>query len=168
MNFAIPNPASVPRVIHRFVVDLCDKIAPGTRPLRVLVRAEPDAQVNECFFNVRNKIARNGGDIQHGWAIWERPGLFVEAEFHAVWVSPDKELLDVTPKVDGESAILFLPDPKEVFDEQTYVRRDNIRLAQYDHPAVHAFIRQWRLKTFDIYPRDKPPVPLIAGTPATS
>ena len=50
--------------------------------------------------------------------------------------------MDVSPKVDGEIAILFLPDPVEIFDEKNPVRRDNIRLAEYDHPVVHEFLSQ--------------------------
>jgi hypothetical protein len=138
----IPQPPVSPRLVHKFVIDLCNKIVPRSLPVRIPVKPDASARVNECFFNVRNKIARDGGEIQHGWAIWERPGLFIEAEFHGVWVSPEMILVDVTPKVDGETEILFLPDPDEVFDERSYVRRDNIRLAEYDHPVVHEFIRQ--------------------------
>jgi len=46
----------------------------------------------------------------------------------------------VTPNPHGEREILFLPDPKEIFDEDSPVRRDNVRLAQYDHPIVHQFL----------------------------
>jgi hypothetical protein len=34
----------------------------------------------------------------------------LDAEFHAVWSSPDGTLVDIVPKGDGEQRILFLPD----------------------------------------------------------
>jgi SEC-C motif len=129
-----------PKLIHRHVRDLCEKIVPGGTPVWVSVEVMPGAQVNECFPNVQRKIATHGGSIQHGWTIWERPGLFIEGEFHGVWVSPEGTFIDVSPKVDGETEILFLPDPVETFDEQNPVRRDNIRLVEYDHPVVHEFL----------------------------
>jgi len=85
-------------------------------------------------------MARYSGMIQHGWAIAERPGLFIEAQFHAVWIDPGGELIDVTPTQKGETEILFLPDPEEAFDENALVRRNNIRLAEYDHPVIHEYL----------------------------
>jgi hypothetical protein len=134
-----------PKVLHKFVIELCNRIVPEAHPVRVPVVADPDGQFNECFPNVRKKIARDGGGIQHGWTIWERPGLFIDGEFHAVWVGSDGKFLDVSPKADGETEILFLPDPKEVFDENAPHRRDNVLVAEYDHPVVHDFLKQCEL-----------------------
>lgn len=48
-----------------------------------------------------------------GWLIWIMPGvMMIEAEFHSVWVSPTGEMIDITPKAQGENKILFLPDKK--------------------------------------------------------
>jgi uncharacterized protein YecA (UPF0149 family) len=88
---------------------------------------------------VREKILHEGGAIQHGWCIWELPGLFIEAEFHAVWVSPLDHMVDITPKEEAE--ILFLIDPSAEFDETSFSRRDNYRLPVKDHPVVQEFIR---------------------------
>lgn len=107
----------------------------------VLVKPEREGQINECFLIVRNKVTRSGGSILHGWTIAERPGLFIEAEFHAVWLDNVGTLLDVTPRRDRIDEILFLPDPTNIFDEDSLVRRDNVRLAEYDHPIVHEFLR---------------------------
>ena len=130
-----------PKLIHQHVRDLCERIVPGGTAVRVPVRVTRGAQINECFPNVQSKIRADGGSIQHGWTIWERPGLLIEGEFHGVWVSPDGRFVDVSPKLDGETEILFLPDPVEAFDEANPMRRDNIRLAEYDHPVVHEFLR---------------------------
>ncbi len=128
-----------PRKIHRFVEELRDKLCPGSDFLRVPVIPEPAAQLGGCFPNVRDKILKSGGTIQHGWCIWENPGLFVEGEFHGVWVSPDQKLIDVTPTIEGGKEILFLPDNKRVFNGTD--TRDNVRLAINPHPLVQAFLQ---------------------------
>jgi hypothetical protein len=56
---------------------------------------------------VECQIERHGGSLEYGWIPWAAPGLFYEAEFHAVWRSPDHILVDVTPQRDGEREILF-------------------------------------------------------------
>jgi uncharacterized protein YecA (UPF0149 family) len=128
-----------PQNTHRFVDMLCSRISPGARPARVPVEPDPLARINDCFLNVRQKLSRDGGSIQHGWCIWELPGLFIEAEFHGVWVTPLERMVDITPK--EETEILFLVDHTAVFDEASFSRRDNFRLAIKDHPVVHEFIR---------------------------
>ncbi len=130
----------VPTKIHTYIEVLCNKIVPN-KPLQwVAVNPEFGAELNECFFNVAQKVKRDGGSIQHGWCIWERPGLFVEGEFHAVWISPNGDNIDITPKSDQEERILFLPDPDRVFNESTYQRIDNIRMAIKEHPIVEEFL----------------------------
>jgi hypothetical protein len=85
-------------------------------------------------------MAAHSGTLLHGWRIGELPGIFIEAEFHGIWVSTTGEHVDVTPSQGGETRTLFLPDPNKTFDEQAFTRRDNIRLALNDHPTVRAFI----------------------------
>ncbi len=63
-----------------------------------------------------NYAAQFGGATVLGWCIWERPGINLHATFHTVWKSWNGELIDVTPKPDGEARILFLPDPTLVWE----------------------------------------------------
>lgn len=79
---------------------------------------------NECFSIVPKQIAAHGGSQLTGWAIWEVPGIYIEAEFHAVWQRPDGQIVDITPRPIYFPSIAFLPDPK-----RQYVGRqvDNIR-----------------------------------------
>ena len=93
------------------------------RPEYVPVIPDAGAAVDDCFRNVRARVDRDGGEILHGWQIWEWVGVLVEAEFHAVWVSPVGQKIDVTPK--SENRILFLPDAQL---QWTGRHRDNIRL----------------------------------------
>lgn len=130
----------VPIVIHKHVKSLCSKIGTGTDPIFIEVHADPEARYKECFYNVAKKIKQDGGSIQLGWAIWEVPGLLIEGEFHAVWISPSGDFVDITPKEESETKILFLPDNHEVWQIENHRLRDNIRMPQIDHPCVHALI----------------------------
>ncbi|MDB5350157.1 MAG: sec-C metal-binding protein [Planctomycetota bacterium] len=59
-------------------------------------------------------MRRRGGNSLLGWTIWEWPGVLLEAISHGVWERSDGELLDPTPKADGEETTLFLPDRNAV------------------------------------------------------
>lgn len=128
-----------PRSVHRFVQQLCAKVIPGATPLFVEVVPDDDARIDECFFNVAKKCETSAGRIQYGWAIWENPGLFVEAEFHAVWMSETEDYLDVTPHANNVRKILFLQDNHNVFDESSTTRPENVRLPEIDHPWISEF-----------------------------
>lgn len=139
-----------PRSIHKHVQNLRKMISSSGEPTWVDVAPDPKAEIDECFLNVRKRINVLGGDIQHGWCIWERPGLFIEGEFHGVWKSPNGQLLDVTPKRNGVQRILFVVDPIRTFDETAFTRIDNIRMAISDHPSVKRLI-----ETAEAYQRYK-------------
>jgi hypothetical protein len=61
----------------------------------------------------------------------------VEAEFHAVWMTLEGNLVDTTPAVKGFTRILFLPAPEKIF---TGRQVDNIRTPLIDNPLMHEFI----------------------------
>jgi hypothetical protein len=86
---------------------------------------EAYAQPTQCFANVQRKVQQDGGQGLCGWMFNYRevasipgPG-YVIAVNHAVWLAPDKRLVDVTPfhadpkhhpiVVNG-NAVLFLAD----------------------------------------------------------
>lgn len=104
---------------------LIAEIGSDIKPIYLLVTPEKNVKIQECFPSVINKIDKDGGNIQYGWQIWEEEGLLVEAEAHAVWVSPDNELVDITPKQIHFEKILFIPDNNLKFEEQQI---DNIRI----------------------------------------
>ncbi|MBO9726693.1 MAG: hypothetical protein J7530_20170 [Novosphingobium sp.] len=68
----------------------------------------------ECFDNVDRAIRTHGGKAIMGWIIWEKPGAWLEAEHHAIWEQQDGTWRDVTPTVDGEPRLVFVPDDKAV------------------------------------------------------
>lgn len=127
-----------PDALSEPIIRLCAEISTGLTPLYVEVSAFAGATLNNCFPNVERKIAIDGGVMIIGWSIWESPGLFVEAEFHAVWQSPSGCLVDITPKSTSSSRILFLPQPGAV-----YTRRqvNNVRRAIGSDPEVEAYLR---------------------------
>src|SRR5438552_1876414 len=125
---------TAPRAITQTVLQFCAQIASGQHPFYVEVKPDPMALPLECFPNVAAKIAQEAGTVEHGWAIWEWPGVFLEAEFHAVWGSPDGKLIDVTPTPDGEKRILYLPDPKRKYQGTSLPNRF---LALSSDPRIH-------------------------------
>lgn len=76
-----------------------------------------------------------------GWSLWEFPGVFIEAELHAIWAAPSGELIDVTPKNRPVERVLFLPS-----EDLTYLGRqvNNVRRPLSPAPCVAEY-----LVTFD-------------------
>jgi hypothetical protein len=114
---------TTPHAISPAIQRLCAELAPGQKP--VFIRVEPSAEATQgnCVFNVPPHIEQFGGRMILGWCIWEWPGILLNAEFHACWLSPKEELIDITPKRDGENTILFLPDPLLRFDGKRILGR---------------------------------------------
>jgi len=68
----------------------------------------------ECFDNVDQAIRADGGKAIMGWIIWEKPGAWLEAEHHAIWQQQNGTWRDVTPTVNGEPRLVFVPDDKAI------------------------------------------------------
>lgn len=115
------SPVAISDAIRKLCRDLAFAL-----PQYVPVRPEADAVHGECFSNVQAKVARDRGVLLYGWTIWEWPHVFIEAEHHAVWQN-GTELIDITPTIDGEDRILFLPDPARVYDFETKKRLINVK-----------------------------------------
>ena len=69
--------------------------------------------------------------------VWEWPGVYLEAEYHAVWRNPEGALVDLTPKDVPTKKILFLADPSRPYDGR---RRRNEMSPLADHEAIRDFI----------------------------
>ncbi|WP_053181847.1 SEC-C metal-binding domain-containing protein [Pseudomonas thivervalensis] len=126
-------PTSLPPRIFEF----CKKISTES-PVILQVESEGFSETAECFNNVAIKIEKDGGTVAHGWLIWDWPGVFTEAEFHAVWRSPEDDMIDITPPYDGELLVVFLPDPSRTYKGR---RVDSIRHAANENRMVQDFIR---------------------------
>jgi hypothetical protein len=135
----IPIKTRTPKAITPHLTQLCARVASHSVPVSVPVAAVEGGIVHECFENVRIHAEKNGGEIVFGWSIAEWPGVFAEAQFHAVWKAPDGELRCLTPNLEGESTILFLPDPVRIYEG---LQVDNVRMALSENHYVKEFISE--------------------------
>lgn len=132
------QPVRVPPVITNSVRVLIDSVASGSSAVRISVRPRADAQMRDCFPAVDRQVAEFGGRAVYGWAIWETQPILVEAEFHAVWESPDGEWQCVSPNAIRAREILFVPDPHRRYED---MQVNNIRHAMLPWPEIAAWIR---------------------------
>ena len=74
------TPAEINDVVARFA-----RIA--LKGVAQWINVEPLAgsKETECFDNVEKAIGAHGGKAIMGWIVWEKPGVWLEAEHHAVW-----------------------------------------------------------------------------------
>lgn len=86
---------------------------------------------------VADKVAADGGRCVFGWAIWEFPGVLIEAEFHAVWEGDDGTQLDVAARPLMFPVITFLPDPVRTYQGRQV---DNVRKPLSSDPRVRELI----------------------------
>jgi hypothetical protein len=136
------TPFSISSAMRR----LASELVPGGAPVYVPVRPAGGSREHECFANAAAHAAAHGGQVVYGWALWEWPTVMVEGEFHAVWRSPGGDLVDVSPREDGEARVLFLPDPSRTHDGRQV---DNIRRALRDDPRIHQLI-ELSARIFDV------------------
>jgi hypothetical protein len=130
----LPRPVTDTPAVRAF----CEELVPGQIPVPVRIAPPKGATLDECVENVKSVVEFNDGSIEYGWMLWERPGVMLEAEFHAVWVRPSGSRLDVTPKLlPGMTEIVFLPDPDLVYEERQI---DNKRVALADDPLIQQYI----------------------------
>ena len=118
-----------PDRISPLVREFCRSIQPNENPIFIAVEPQSEAAFNGCFLVVKQHCERNGGRPIYGWAIWVWSHVWIKAEHHAVWETPDGTLVDITPKANRSQRIVFLPDPERVYDFEMNRRIDNIRKA---------------------------------------
>lgn len=127
----------VPKRITKRIEEMCREISPDRKPVYVMVDGALAAGSEEdCIENVARKMMKDGGGFQMGWAIWEWPQVMLEAEFWAVWVNPDGQWIDVTPRARGEQ-ILFIADDTTKFEGKPI---DSIVKPLIEHPLVLQYI----------------------------
>jgi hypothetical protein len=126
-----------PDRINAHVENLVGLMGSKEIPLIVPVKVMQGAKIGNCYFNVRDKIAAEGGDIQYGWVIWIS-NILCEAEHHAVWKNKEGALIDITPKEDSMANIMFLPDDAAIYKN---VPIDNYRINISGRDIVDDFIK---------------------------
>jgi hypothetical protein len=120
-----PEPEQLIPALEAFV-----KASSAETAVFVPVVPSAGAEPGWCYRNVARAVAAGGGTPVHGWTIWTSD-LFATAEFHVVLRKDDGEMIDVTPKRDGERAILFAVDPSRGADFDFMRRPPNRRTRLY-------------------------------------
>lgn len=133
-------PTTTPKKIDAVILKFCASINAHARPIYVNLIPKDYAEPRECFQNVKNHIAQNGGRIAFGWKVQTWPTIYMEAECHAVWETPEDGFIDITPTQDHENKVLFIQDDFAVYDFSEHTRRDNKRLALTNDKKVLDFL----------------------------
>lgn len=115
---------------------LLDLMGVEFTPEPVKVKVEPYATERSCYFNIEDKVKRDGGKIHYGWAIWQSHYL-CEAEHHAVWEDDNGDFLDITPREGKHETILFVPDNGKVFTGTSF---PNVRINVSGNALIDDFI----------------------------
>ena len=128
------NRLSTPHAIDEDVVSLLAVLGVNRGAAVWLPFTEPTkfrAEVQECHINawLQCKYEQSGATIS-GWLVWQHESTrTVESHFHTIWATETGNLVDVTPREDGEETVLFVPDPSR-----------SIRLTDYQgKPAIKTY-----------------------------
>jgi hypothetical protein len=125
-----------PKTVNLYVEELLAKLNAEIEPELLTIHPESYSKEANCFVNVNKKIELDGGSVCYGWAVLQS-SIICEAERHSVWVSPDDELVDITPRPHGITEILFIPDENFVYMGQL---EDNVRINITTNSVVDDFI----------------------------
>lgn len=127
-----------PCIESESVKALLKKINSESMPFYVRCQPNKLGIENECFPLVDQYVQDHGGERINGWSLWEQPGLYIEAEFHAIWKSPEGNYLDLNYRPHKTENILFLPQPDLLYEGY---QRNNIRLPLTNNKNVHDFLK---------------------------
>ena len=119
------------------VRSFCIELVPDGTPVALTPVVTRGAQANDCVNLVNRAIDDGGGQRVEGWALWERPRVLIEAEYHCVWRTPAGELLDLAPLPPGITHRLFLADPNLVYANRQI---NNVRRPLGSHPSLQKLI----------------------------
>jgi hypothetical protein len=107
---------TTPTALTPKIAEFCRSVVPDQPAAFIPVQPADGAERDRSLENVARYAAQFAGTTVLGWRIWERPGINLHAAFYAVWKAGNGELIDVSPQPNGESQILFLPDPRLVWE----------------------------------------------------
>lgn len=127
----------IPRFDDTDIPLLMKRIGIKGHLLEINVIPALNAEPLECFRNVQYQVNNFGGKMILGWQILKSSNL-IEAEFHAIWESKNKELIDITPKqIQGYMHTLFVIDESLKYERK---QLDNIRVNITKNKLVDDFI----------------------------
>lgn len=83
----------------------------GTPRLLPYTERNAGYSAGNCLTNCAAEAQSTNDKVVFGWTIWEnRSAMELVAEFQGVMLV-NGVLVDITPRVDGEEKIMFIPDP---------------------------------------------------------
>ncbi|PSL29024.1 SEC-C domain-containing protein [Chitinophaga ginsengisoli] len=123
---------------------LIDKIGSEYEHEIVPIKPDPAATPGNCYFNVQDKVAKDGGNLVYGWAVW-LSDFICEGEHHAVWEDEDGNLVDVTPPRVPIDKLLFIPDDRFAYEGKHI---GSIRSSIVDNPLVDHIILLAEMKDY--------------------
>lgn len=126
----------------KYINELIAKIGSDSKEVLVPVIVESYAEPANCFPNVAEKVKRDKGSIMYGWSVLLGQFL-VEAERHAVWKSPQGELIDITPSTSGMLTTLFIPE--DLIYTGQFI--DNVRINSTANKVVDDWINVASLRS---------------------
>lgn len=118
--FQSVRPNTPARPLSDAVLLHCKRLSTATSVLMPFRFTDERYRAAYCHLNVMHAVRTGGGERVFGWLVWELPGRLVDAEFHVVWRTPGGELVDLTPRADGEPEVLFVPDRFAVSADATF------------------------------------------------
>ena len=107
--------------INEYLLEQCGRVHPDPKPLLIPCRPFGNAEYATCYFNVQRCVEAFGGTFVLGYSLWANKAV-LDFEAHAVWLTPESELVCVTPQMLGEREILFLETARlaELPDSDTF------------------------------------------------
>lgn len=128
---------TTPQEINQEIQRFCNVVVAGGVPAFVPVEPVYGAEVSRCHVNVADHVRAQGGVPVFGWIIWQSR-VMLHAEAHCNWLSPQGQLIDITPKADREPKVLFLADTGMTWDGRVIASR---RAARIDDPTIRQLIQ---------------------------
>jgi len=127
-----------PESITPSVRGFAESLVPGQEP--VYIDCEPLAGVDalDCFPIVEDYVAIHGGWRELGWCIYLWPRVWMEAEFHAVWIDDGGIPHDIAPHQVPMQRILFVADPSATYGEVHQIN-NRMRAIRPD-PVIQRYI----------------------------
>lgn len=132
------NLATIPSSITQVITDFCTSIVPASYPLFIPSNPAVNAKKGDCFHNAQTNCNIEDKTL-NGWVIWQTSVHLLQAEFHCVIEHSDHSLECVTPYNRSYNEILFLPDPKRLYEnKRTPTRYLPISDAKETQPFIDA------------------------------
>lgn len=124
----------VPSTIDKFIKHLLNAIDSEFEPEYVPVVVENYSEWGQCYYNVDEKVRRDGGKAHYGWALYQSK-ILSEAERHAVWENNNGDLFDITPNALGVDKIFFVSE-----NISPIIDIDNHRINRVGSASVDDFL----------------------------